>query len=303
MRKVLMTPGAKFLMCLTIAFAAVFAAHDSFAQALPSSVQPGDGQTTIYVDVAVERQEITAGPYARYAQKYLGVTAPLADKVLHRVTAVKLLEMSGDEAVEDAAASSNGAFSDGVFSGAFSHMSPASGFPSLTVDRISSAAVSLEESARLAAERIFELRRSRLDLITGEVGENVFGGGLSSALAEIARLEEEYLSLFLGLQRVRTDTRQYRITPAKGRLTYTVCRFSEAEGLLPEDNLSGELMVLELKPSVETAAVVTQERPNSRAIPQLVPADMRCRVIFNGVELASEQFLVRQLGEVVYVMP
>jgi hypothetical protein len=35
-----------------------------------------------------------------------------------------------------------------------------------------------EEQAAATAEMIFSLRKHRLDLITGEAGENVFGGGL-----------------------------------------------------------------------------------------------------------------------------
>ncbi len=184
------------------------------------------------------------------------------------------------------------------------HMNPASGFPRLTVDKMSAAAVGLEESARLAAEKIFAIRRSRFDLITGEVGENVFGGGLGSALAELSRLEEEYLSLFLGKETTHSEHRQYSVTPTKGRLTYTVCRFSESDGLLPQDDLSGIPVVLELKPAIETSQMIvfnTQTKPSSRAVAQLIPADMQCRVVLDGVELASEQFPVWQFGETVYI--
>ncbi len=157
---------------------------------------------------------------------------------------------------------------------------------------------------RLAAEKIFEIRRSRFDLITGEVGENVFGGGLSAALQELDHLEEEYLSLFLGKQTIRTEYKQYSVTPAKDKPTYIVCRFSQIDGLLPADDLSGEPMVLELRPADDSAAPQTpavQAKPNSRAVPTLIPAEMRCRVILDGVELASEEFTIPQLGETVYL--
>ncbi|MDR1670953.1 MAG: DUF4831 family protein, partial [Alistipes sp.] len=259
--------------------------------------QNQEQQTTLWVSVSVERHQIVAGPYARYAQKYLGAAAPLADKVLHKVVSAKLLDKSEIPAADKTIASTS----------SFTHMNPAEGFPRLTIDRTSAAAVSLEESARLAAEKIFELRRSRLDLVMGNVGENVFGGGLGSALAELARLEEEYLSLFFGRESVGTDFKQYSVTPTKGRLTYTVCRFSETDGLLPQDDLSGTPMVLELKSTDDDGGSVavtgTQPKPSSRAVARVVPADMQCRVILDGVELASEQFRIWQLGETVWVNP
>ncbi len=253
-------------------------------------------QTTLHITIAVGRQEIVAGPYARYAQKYLGTAAPLSDKVLHEVTSVNIAEINNIQTPAVATATTTTP----------THMSPEKGFPRLTVDKTSAATVSLEESARLAAEKIFEIRKSRLDLITGELGENVFGGGLSAALDELSRLEEEYLSLFLGRQTTSSDVRQYRITPTKTRPTYTVCRFSETDGLLPQDDMSGMPVVLELKPTsgtFTTEVIVPQSKPNPRAIPQLIPADILCRIIFDGVELTSEIFSIPQMGETIYVMP
>ena len=36
-------------------------------------------QTTVVVDITVARESVVTGPYARFAQKYFGVLAPLAD--------------------------------------------------------------------------------------------------------------------------------------------------------------------------------------------------------------------------------
>ncbi len=149
-------------ICLAVIFA---------LSAQAQVVQNQGQQTTLCVDITVERQEIITGPYARYAQKYLGVAAPLTDKVIYKVTSTKLFDTSDIPHSKEFTA-------EAAFDiAAPTHMNPANGFPRLTVDKTSAAAVSLEESARLAAEKIFEIRKSRFDLITGEVGENVFGGG------------------------------------------------------------------------------------------------------------------------------
>ena len=67
----------------------------------------------------------------------------------------------------------------------------------------------LQTAARNAAAAIFSLRKHRLDLISGEAGENVFGAGLPVALERLDRLEQEYLELFLGRRVVTTETRRF----------------------------------------------------------------------------------------------
>ncbi|MDR2912607.1 MAG: DUF4831 family protein [Alistipes sp.] len=287
------------VIAVVAASAAVLASPNAGAAAFDVSLtvaqvpQTEEQRTTLFAIVTVRRQEIVAGPYARYAQKYLGVSAPLADKVSHEITAAKIADISQLYYVPEPAISTKA-----------SHMAPEQGFPKLTVDKSSAVAMSLEESARLAAAKIFEIRQSRFDLISGEVGENVFGGGLGSALAEFNRLEEEYLSLFLGKQTSLVVEREFRLVPVRGRSTYTVCRFSEEDGLLPEDDLSGVPVVLELQPTEGLAmeAADSQVKPSSRATAVVVPADVRCRVIFDGAELASGVFPVWQFGRTVYVV-
>lgn len=47
-------------------------------------------RTTLKVIVVVEKESIRKGPYARYAQKYLGVMAPLADKDIYTIVGGKI---------------------------------------------------------------------------------------------------------------------------------------------------------------------------------------------------------------------
>lgn len=279
------TQTATRLATLALACAAIFGAT------LNARAQQETRKTTLRVDVAFERTELIAGPYARYSQKYLGVVAPLADKVTHSVTSVAILETDGASRVAEPAAAREKSLS---------HMSPERGFPRLTLDKSSAIAEGAEESARLAAQKIFDIRRSRFDLITGNVGENVFGGGLAAAIDELSRLEEEYLSLFFGKQTSRTGMDSYRVTPDADRLTYTVCRFSEAAGLLAPDDLSGEPLVLDLKDTAPAPAAPAA-KPNSRAVAVTLPAMMECRAVLGGAVLDYELIEIAQLGRTIYV--
>lgn len=42
------------------------------------------------VDLTVEKEVVTVGPYARYAQKFLGVRGALSDKTLYSVKAARV---------------------------------------------------------------------------------------------------------------------------------------------------------------------------------------------------------------------
>jgi hypothetical protein len=254
--------------------------------------KPSQAQTTIYVCITVEQQEIIAGPYARYAQKYLGVAAPLADKLLYEIKGATI-------STEAAAHQQTGIPEETVAS----HMNPVKGFPKLLIDRIYNSAGSLEDNARAAAARIFDIRKNRYELITGEVGENVFGAGLGSALAELDKLEEEYLSLFLGKQTTKTTSAEYEVVPAGDKENYIVCRFLATAGLLPKEDLSGQPIVLETTPlnhlSTEGFTVVEKPKDTDRAY--RIADDVECRVISGNIEIVSEIIPIFQFGETVYL--
>ena len=149
------------------------------------------------------------------------------------------------------------------------------------------AVLALEDAAREAANTIFfSLRRHRIELITGEAGENVFGEGLKAALAEIDRLEQSYLELFLGKRVVTTETRRYVVYPQSDKKQYIVCRFSAAAGLLPESDLSGDMVLLQIEPSGNTATAVEASAKESNTVACRVADPSVCTVIAGGREYA-----------------
>ena len=60
------------------------------AQDLAGSVSYALPQTTIVLEVEAEREYFYAGPYARFAKKYLGVDAEVEDRTTCRLTCVKM---------------------------------------------------------------------------------------------------------------------------------------------------------------------------------------------------------------------
>lgn len=196
-----------------------------------------EATTTLAVDVAVQHETFTPGIYARYAQKLLGSRAPLVERDEYRI-------LEADVAIiEDATHYANEKELINVEA-----MEYAGSLP-VAVDRLSSAERSAEVAAKEAAEQIFSLRRARLDLVSGEFGDGVFGGGLESALKEIDRLEREYLALFYGSRSVTTSVERFYVAVSESQPTTIVARFSPEKGLVAKSDLTGDIILVTITPS------------------------------------------------------
>lgn len=260
----------------------------------PAGIVLSQPRTILSVDVTVACDRIIAGPYARYAQKFLGVRAPLTDKTVWSVE-------GGSVALLDAAAALDAAAPASSSSRTVRYAEAEEEFARLQADKNAMTVLPLEDAAREAAERIFSLRRHRIELITGEAGENVFGEGLNAALAEIARLEQSYLELFLGKRIVSTRTRRYIVCPQADKRQYVVCRFSASEGLLPESDLSGDMVLLQIEPSGNVPTDLAAGPKETNVVACRVADPSVCTLIVGGREFARAVLPIFEFGRTIDV--
>ena len=295
-------------------------------------------RTTLKVTVEVEKESIRKGPYARYAQKFLGVMAPLADKDIYTITGGKIgfaeeadpaqvytmenpdkspvkiyeptregfmaTQMDGAAPVPSAfrpAAPARRALRGNVE--AVSLTGSDTSFVKVQVDRRSTVEQNPESAALDAANMIYMLRKKRMELVTGDAGEHVFGEGLKAALDELNRLEEEYLALFLGKQFRQKIVREYDVIPEQGKNSAIVCRFSDLGGLLPSSDLSGRPVLIEMTPEQKAQnSALTRKSKDSRGTVFYRIADVvDCRLTDGKREIAQSRVPVYQFGEVVEV--
>ncbi len=252
-------------------------------------------QTVLAVDITTRTEKIVAGPYARYAQKFLGVRAPLTDKLTSEIVnaSVALADGKSYYASEAPKAANVDVTRHAVCGDDFPHMQ---------IDKQSMSVLALEDAARDAATTIYALRHHRMELITGEAGENVFGEGLKSALDEIARQEQAYLELFLGKRVVTTATSRYEVCPETDKKQYVVARFSASAGLLPENDLSGDMVVLQIEPS-PVGRIASEADPKERnVITCRVAAPSVCRVLSGGKEFFGKSLPIFEYGRNVNVV-
>lgn len=165
------------------------------------NVVVAEANTTLAVDIVVETEQFVPGPYAKQAQRLLGANAPLVDKVIHRI-------VKSDVAVAE---TSSYYASESVEVDNCCEVANIE-FPKVLPDRLSKSSLTDEQAADRAAEQIYALRTARLELITAELGDGVYGAGLESALREIDRLEKEYLELFFGKRSVTYSHQRYYVT-------------------------------------------------------------------------------------------
>ena len=196
-----------------------------------------EASSTLAVDVVVEHEVFTPGIYARYAQKMLGTRASLVERDEYRVVDASVALMEDNSYMRCGAEMPRVGDTQVVEE------------QMLQIDRISSGERSTEVAAREASEQILSLRRTRLDLITGEFGEGVFGAGLQSALEEISRLEREYLELFYGKRSITTLAERFILPVNSEQPSTVIARFSAESGIVAKDDLSGDIILVKITPS------------------------------------------------------
>lgn len=254
-----------------------------------------DPSTSVAVDLIVEKEQTVVGPYARYAQKFLNMRGSLVDKTVYSLKGVKLAVTGGEDVIADAVPAAEVTET--------SYMGSASEFAKVLPDRMSATAVSEEEAAANAAQAIFSIRKHRMDLITGEAGENVFGAGLKDALAALDAAEQEYLELFFGKRVVTTSVERVVIPMVEGVQSYAVARISSSAGVVAADAKDGDAVTLEVAPSgrARLSSVVEADPKSKTAVKVRVADPSTCTVKVGDKVLTSAVLPLFEMGRTAYI--
>lgn len=254
-----------------------------------------DPSTSVAVDLIVEKEQTVVGPYARYAQKFLNMRGSLVDKTVYSLKGVKLAVTGGEDVIADAVPAAEVTET--------SYMGSASEFAKVLPDRMSATAVSEEEAAANAAQAIFSIRKHRMDLITGEAGENVFGAGLKDALAALDAAEQEYLELFFGKRVVTTSVERVVIPMVEGVQSYAVARISSSAGVVAADAKDGDAVTLEVAPSgrAHLSSIVEADPKSKTAVKVRVADPSTCTVKVGDKVLTSAVLPLFEMGRTAYI--
>ncbi len=250
--------------------------------------------TTLVMKVTAVHESFKAGPYAQYAQKYLGLDVKQTSGDTYKIKSIEMapyieadpqisvavnLQGSKVSAANFLTMCSQGiiALSDGYtgkpvqwrfpslergeefLTGAASNIdnvttalyktsSSVEGMDNVPVMQSQAVEKSLEKKAEETAELIFKLRQKRMEIITGDTDATFSGEAMEATLNEIKRLEQEYLSMFIGKSKFEEQTMVFDVVPngKNKKHIYIAFRISDTQGLLPPSNMQGRPVVVEL---------------------------------------------------------
>lgn len=300
--------------------------------------------TTITLDVEAVQERFYAGPYAKFAEKYLGIKPRMKDETTVQLTQLKMtplveadqsrrysltaskkglntssvfrLSSAGlvtfadakfaDESVWRFPVEVKGDFSDkGISSNLTSESTTLyrnekkeSAYNRVAVQQNMVVEKTLEQKAAETASTILDLRRQRLQIVTGDTDATYSGEAMGAAIEELTRLEKEYMTLFTGYSEFQTQKMRFDVIPEPGRENqmYIAFRISDKNGLAPADDLTGSPVVMEIVPQeiVQTEAV---KKSKEEVIHYRIPAICTVKLKDGANLLLQSRMPVYQLGQ------
>ena len=293
-------------------------------------------RTGIRILVEVEQVRLIHGPYFTFAQKYLGINdAPKTDSenwsitnitmdtygepdpnaVYHAVGNIAtLLSLSDDgvllginsEVKQDAAKTVTTIFPirDAVPEDLWNDVSMHSFLSGK--DSTKRAGVnfkSFEEKAAEAAADIVKLRK-RKALTLGAKYDKLppDGEAYKVMVAELDKIIENYTALFAGKSIRKSYKLSFNVVPdgknGKGLVAF---RFSPTAGILPESNVSGKPIMLEIEPNSELKQKIDASASSETSLKGIyyrIPVVAQARLLNGSDVLAQTKITIAQFGTV-----
>ena len=303
--------------------------------------------TTITLEVDAVQEKFYAGPYAKYAEKYLGIKARQKDETTFQLTQIKMtpyveadqsrryslnvkksvidgkfLKLSsqgfitffdanfGEESIWRFPTKTSGDFSSkGVTSNLTSESTTLyrnekkeSAYNKVSVQQNMVVEKSPEKRAAETADMILEIRKQRLQIVTGDTDATYSGEAMGAAIVELTRLEQEYMTLFVGYSEYQDQTMKFEVVPDAARESqmYIAFRLSDTAGLVAAENLSGKPVVMEIVPQAFAQPQITNEL-DAKSVPAVeafyrIPAVCTVKLIDSGTVIMQSRVPIYQLG-------
>lgn len=298
--------------------------------------------TTVTLEVEAVQETFYAGPYAKYAEKYLGIKPRVKDETTVQLSQIRMtpyveadqscryslylkkgtlnpsvftLSSAGLVTFADAKFADQTVWrfpvkTDGDFSGKgvssnltseattlYRNEKKESAYNRVSVQQNMVVEKSLEQKAAETAATILDLRRQRLQIVTGDTDATYSGEAMGAAIGELARLEQEYMTLFVGYSEFQTQKMRFDVVPeaARENQMYIAFRISDKSGLVPADDMTGRPVVMEIQ--TQAFEKVKAGGQKGEVVHYRIPAVCTVK-IKNGADLLLQSRVpVYQLGQ------
>ena len=294
-------------------------------------------RTGIRIFVEASQEKYFHGPYYEYALKYLGIkNAPSTDAENWVITGIKMetfgepdptevhkasgivasmLSLSEEGVLVGINSDSKGE-KEKVFSSEFTKIItvPKQIWPDLSMHsflankdssrRSGDRLKTFEEKAAEAAHDILKLRKRKALTLAAKYDKLPPDGKAYQVMAdELDKIIEDYMALFIGKSFREKHSYTFEVMPdgkiSKGLVAF---RFSPSAGVLPDNNVSGKPIMIDLEPGSDlahnsTLSAATRET-TSAGIYYRVPGFALARVLNGSDVLAQARLPIAQLGVV-----
>lgn len=165
------------------------------------------------------------------------------------------------------------------------------------------------KKAELAAQKIYELRQSRNDIISGKADQMPSDGeGIKLVLENLEQQEAALTAMFIGTTQTSTSVRTYTITPPdEDQAKIVAGRLSVTDGLVDANDLSGDPIYLEIKVT-DKGELPTNEKGEEKKFPKgglayRIPGSADLSVTMRGNNFFRGRIDVAQYGVVFGIDP
>jgi hypothetical protein len=155
----------------------------------------------------------------------------------------------------------------------------------------------LELKAEELAKKIEKIREDRYNLLTGYQEINYSEGTMKLMNAELKKLEQEYLSLFLGVVTKKQLTYTFSFLPEAETAgqEFPLFRMSANSGI--SSNGGGEQAIIRVTPSGNTA-VLNDQKGGGKGIYYRLPELAEVEIVLGGKVIEQSKMVIPQYGNV-----
>jgi hypothetical protein len=161
---------------------------------------------------------------------------------------------------------------------------------------------SLAKRAEIAAQQIYKLRESRTNYATGEADQMPpDGDAMKVVLQQLDEQEKALTALFLGTTQVSTEVKVFDYVPDTLDVKNSVLmRISDFEGMVDNTDYSGEPLYLSMS-VIERGELPIDEKGVTKKLPKdaviyNMPGKARFTLTYEGKKVKEQIFDVAQLG-------
>lgn len=282
-------------------------------------------KTQLIVDTEVTKVTCKAGPYYKYAEKYLGVKdAVTEDKVYYELGKISLINKGVPDAdntyIVEFKSGTVAPYAylteDGLLCSINAEYSPEESVLETIKKsgkgqtKVTDASVFSEEllmagstakQAEVAAKQIYRIRESRMNILTGDA-DNLppDGEAMKLVIQQLEEQEKALSNLFTGILTKETTHYEVSVTPYDNLEKEVLFRFSKLMGIVDADDLGGVPVYMNLK-ATERAPVLEpkeaeKKEKSMKGIIYNVPGKASIEISMNKKTLYKGEAQITQFG-------